>query len=67
MSSDIYHDFRNKYNEKIIKNLQQSKNNLYQNQMELSDQIEEEEEELNENKETIEKVNIINKLVCSNE
>lgn len=34
--------------------------------MELSDQIEE-EEELNENKETIEKVNIINKLVCSNE
>lgn len=37
---------------------------IYQNQMELSDQIEEEEEELNENKETIEKVNIINKLVC---
>lgn len=29
MSSDIYHDFRNKFNEKIIKNLQQSKNNLY--------------------------------------
>lgn len=67
--NEQYNSIRNNYNEKIVKNNKQLKNYLYENQM-IGDtsNIEEEEEDINDvnkNSETIEKINIIHKLVCS--